>query len=266
MILPRTITLLRENDRCCWKGHPRGLDLSDVRRHLLELDHVEARARPARLPGRQPACRCSPRTSSSTSPASRTGTARRCSTSCSHCLVAETFDEVVEHLTFQLEERQPRRARGRHPPLTAPVAAQVRAVSEQADHLGSVPPGYSRRPWRPQSRRSPSARQGRVGALPSTTSSRTRSSRARRPVQHAAPAGRRPTVPAPAVDHMPMRSPRRPRRQSGGAHGAAGHLGEVVVARGEPAAPGLFVERPRRRRTGCRRRPGLLSIASRISR
>ena len=42
LILPRTFALLRETTSVLLESTPRGLDLSDVRRHLLELDHVKA--------------------------------------------------------------------------------------------------------------------------------------------------------------------------------------------------------------------------------
>lgn len=42
LILPRTFTLLRETTSVLLESTPRGLDLADVRRHLLELDHVRA--------------------------------------------------------------------------------------------------------------------------------------------------------------------------------------------------------------------------------
>ncbi len=41
-ILPRTFLLLRETTSVLLESTPRGLDLGDVRRHLLELDHVKA--------------------------------------------------------------------------------------------------------------------------------------------------------------------------------------------------------------------------------
>ena len=40
LILPRTLTLLRETVDVLLEASPRGLDLAAVRRHLLELDHV----------------------------------------------------------------------------------------------------------------------------------------------------------------------------------------------------------------------------------
>lgn len=42
LILPRTIKLLRETTDVLLESTPRGLDLEDVRRHLLELPHVQA--------------------------------------------------------------------------------------------------------------------------------------------------------------------------------------------------------------------------------
>ncbi len=42
LILPRTIKLLRETTAVLLESTPRGLDLAEVRRHLLELDHVRA--------------------------------------------------------------------------------------------------------------------------------------------------------------------------------------------------------------------------------
>ncbi len=42
LILPRTIKLLRETTEVLLESTPRGLDLADVRAHLLELDHVHA--------------------------------------------------------------------------------------------------------------------------------------------------------------------------------------------------------------------------------
>ena len=42
LILPRTLRLLRETTEVLLESTPRGLDLDDVRAHLLELDHVHA--------------------------------------------------------------------------------------------------------------------------------------------------------------------------------------------------------------------------------
>jgi cobalt-zinc-cadmium efflux system protein len=42
LILPRTLRLLRETTEVLLEATPRGLDLDDVRRHLLELPHVHA--------------------------------------------------------------------------------------------------------------------------------------------------------------------------------------------------------------------------------
>jgi len=42
LILPRTVRLLRETVNVLLEAVPRGLDLDDVRRHLLQLDHVQA--------------------------------------------------------------------------------------------------------------------------------------------------------------------------------------------------------------------------------
>ncbi len=42
LILPRTIRLLRETTSVLLESTPRGLDLAEVRRHMLELDHVRA--------------------------------------------------------------------------------------------------------------------------------------------------------------------------------------------------------------------------------
>jgi cobalt-zinc-cadmium efflux system protein len=42
MILPRTVLLLRETTSVLLESTPRGLDLGDVRRHLLEVEHVQA--------------------------------------------------------------------------------------------------------------------------------------------------------------------------------------------------------------------------------
>lgn len=42
LILPRTLRLLRETAEVLLEATPRELDLDDVRRHLLELDHVHA--------------------------------------------------------------------------------------------------------------------------------------------------------------------------------------------------------------------------------
>jgi cobalt-zinc-cadmium efflux system protein len=41
-ILPRTVTLLRETTAVLLESTPRGLDLAEVREHMLELDHVLA--------------------------------------------------------------------------------------------------------------------------------------------------------------------------------------------------------------------------------
>jgi cobalt-zinc-cadmium efflux system protein len=40
LIIPRTITLLRETTGVLMESTPKGLDLDDVRRHILELPHV----------------------------------------------------------------------------------------------------------------------------------------------------------------------------------------------------------------------------------
>ena len=40
LILPRTVALLRETARVLLETTPRGLDLEDVRRHILEVPHV----------------------------------------------------------------------------------------------------------------------------------------------------------------------------------------------------------------------------------
>lgn len=42
LILPRTLRLLRETSEVLLEATPRGLDLTEVRRHLLELPHVHA--------------------------------------------------------------------------------------------------------------------------------------------------------------------------------------------------------------------------------
>jgi cobalt-zinc-cadmium efflux system protein len=42
LILPRTLRLLRETTEVLLESTPRGLDLDDVRAHLLGLDHVHA--------------------------------------------------------------------------------------------------------------------------------------------------------------------------------------------------------------------------------
>jgi cobalt-zinc-cadmium efflux system protein len=42
LILPRTVGLLRETAEVLLEAAPRGLDLDDVRRHILELPHVHA--------------------------------------------------------------------------------------------------------------------------------------------------------------------------------------------------------------------------------
>ncbi len=42
LILPRTLRLLRETTEVLLETAPRGLDLDDVRAHLLEVDHVRA--------------------------------------------------------------------------------------------------------------------------------------------------------------------------------------------------------------------------------
>ena len=42
LILPRTLRLLRETTEVLLESTPRGLDLDDVRAHLLEVDHVHA--------------------------------------------------------------------------------------------------------------------------------------------------------------------------------------------------------------------------------
>ena len=42
LILPRTLRLLRETTEVLLEATPRGLDLDDVRRHLLEVPHVRA--------------------------------------------------------------------------------------------------------------------------------------------------------------------------------------------------------------------------------
>jgi cobalt-zinc-cadmium efflux system protein len=42
MILPRTIKLLRETTSVLLESTPRGLDLAEVRQHMLELEHVRA--------------------------------------------------------------------------------------------------------------------------------------------------------------------------------------------------------------------------------
>lgn len=42
LIIPRTLKLLRETVEVLLEGTPRGLDLQDVREHLLALDHVTA--------------------------------------------------------------------------------------------------------------------------------------------------------------------------------------------------------------------------------
>jgi cobalt-zinc-cadmium efflux system protein len=42
LILPRTLGLLRETTEVLLEATPRGLDLDDVRRHLLEVPHVRA--------------------------------------------------------------------------------------------------------------------------------------------------------------------------------------------------------------------------------
>jgi len=41
LILPRTLTLLRDAARVLLESTPAGLDLADVRRHILELPHVQ---------------------------------------------------------------------------------------------------------------------------------------------------------------------------------------------------------------------------------
>ena len=42
LILPRTFKLLRETTSVLLESTPRGLDLAEVREHMLELDHVQA--------------------------------------------------------------------------------------------------------------------------------------------------------------------------------------------------------------------------------
>jgi len=42
LILPRTVRLLRETTEVLLESTPRGLDLTEVRKHLLDLDHVHA--------------------------------------------------------------------------------------------------------------------------------------------------------------------------------------------------------------------------------
>jgi cobalt-zinc-cadmium efflux system protein len=42
LILPRTVVLLRETTDVLLESAPRGLDLEEVRRHLLRIDHVHA--------------------------------------------------------------------------------------------------------------------------------------------------------------------------------------------------------------------------------
>ncbi len=42
LILPRTVALLRETARVLMETTPAGLDLDDIRRHLLEVDHVQS--------------------------------------------------------------------------------------------------------------------------------------------------------------------------------------------------------------------------------
>jgi cobalt-zinc-cadmium efflux system protein len=41
LILPRTISLLRDAARVLLESTPAGLDLNDVRRHILEVPHVQ---------------------------------------------------------------------------------------------------------------------------------------------------------------------------------------------------------------------------------
>jgi cobalt-zinc-cadmium efflux system protein len=42
LILPRTVTLLRDTTRVLLEATPAGLDLDDVRRHILDVPHVQA--------------------------------------------------------------------------------------------------------------------------------------------------------------------------------------------------------------------------------
>ena len=101
LILPRTLRLLRETAEVLIEATPRGLDLSDVRAHLLALEHVHAvhDLHASQIATGLPVLTAHVVVSDS---CFRDGRAPQVLDQLQIC-VAEHFQMSVEHSTFQLE-------------------------------------------------------------------------------------------------------------------------------------------------------------------
>ena len=99
LILPRALALLRDSTSSCWRSAPPGLDLEDVRGHLLGMAGVRRRPRPARLDHHQrlPSLSAHVSVSDDVLAADGVGAVLDRLAAC----VAEHFD--VRHATFQVE-------------------------------------------------------------------------------------------------------------------------------------------------------------------
>ena len=101
LIVPRTVGLLRETTSVLLEETPPGLDLEDVRRHLLELPHVHAvhDLHASRITSGLPVLSAHVVLDDS---CFRDGHAPEILDRLQEC-VAEHFPVAVEHATFQLE-------------------------------------------------------------------------------------------------------------------------------------------------------------------
>lgn len=103
LIIPRALVLLRETARILLEFAPRGLDLEEVRRHMLELEHVHEvhDLHASTVATGLPVLSAHVVVDDS---CFREGCAPEILTHLKSC-VAEHFDVSVEHSTFQLETR-----------------------------------------------------------------------------------------------------------------------------------------------------------------
>lgn len=112
LIVPRAVTLLRETVSVLMEFTPDGLDLDEVRRHLMGLEHVEdvhdlhASTVASGLPTLSAHLVVADRCFTTGHAATILSEARRC--------VAEHFELPVHHATFQIETRDIARHESEH--------------------------------------------------------------------------------------------------------------------------------------------------------
>lgn len=101
LILPRTLLLLRDSTRVLLESVPPGLDLADVRRHILEVEHVVDvhDLHVTRVSSDLPVLTAHVTMQRACFESGHSGEVLRELQEC----VAEHFDVAIEHSTFQIE-------------------------------------------------------------------------------------------------------------------------------------------------------------------